>query len=221
MNKSGKIKNIIFDFGGVILDIDFQLTVSAFEKIGIKGVSDFYKSGHAVQLFEDLETGKIYPDEFRDKIRKFSTNEVTDIQIDDAWNKLLLGYEQQKLDLLFMIKEQYNSYLLSNTNIIHYEVYLKILQNQHQIEGFHKLFKKAYFSHEIGLRKPYRAIYEFILNEENLNPEETLFIDDTEINLRQANRLGIQTYFLDLSQNQSIFELFDEKGVLKPGKLAT
>ena len=190
------IKAIIFDFGGVILNIDYNKTSQAFKDLGVKNFEEMYSQKNANPLFHDLEEGKINEAEFYNAFRRSTQLELTDQQINTAWNAILLGYREEALHTLSAIKQKYKLYLLSNTNIIHHTAFNKIYQNQIHHGSLGGYFDKAYYSHEIGYRKPYKEAYEFVLKDNNLSPSETLFIDDSIQNIEAANRLGIQTIFL-------------------------
>ncbi len=194
-----KIKNIIFDFGGVILNIDYQLTINAFKKLGVENFAELYSQASQTNIFDLLETGKISPQEFRDGLRKLIGINLSDATIDAAWNEILLDIPIARIELLVKLKSEYNIYLLSNTNAIHYDVYInEIIKAGYS--SFDDIFHKAYFSHNVGMRKPHKDIYEYILKEENLVPEETLFIDDSIQNLKPAEELGIQTYLMKMDE---------------------
>ncbi len=206
------IKNIIFDFGGVIYDIDHTKTKDAFVKLGLKDFDTLY--GHAIQskLFEDFEIGKISPDNFREEIRSYISSNISDNQIDEAWNALLLGFNLKRLDLLEKVNEQYRIFLLSNTNQIHFLKYMDELNHMNRLESFKKLFEKLFFSHQIGMRKPDHKIFYYALSESHIKPEETVFIDDYDLNIIAANKCGLKG--IHLKPNQNISDLFDQNGFL-------
>ena len=204
MNLNG-IKNIIFDLGGVILDIDYNLTVKAFEKLGIPNFKAQYSKMSQSNLFDNIETGKISPEEFRNLIREVAEKDVTDAEIDHAWNALILHLPQYRIEILKKLQDNYRLFLLSNTNKIHYDDYSEVIKRENGIEGLERLFEKTYLSHEMGLRKPNPEIFNVVLNENNLVAEETLFIDDSPQHIASAKTLGIVTYHLE---NEDIGELF-------------
>ena len=192
---SKKIKNIIFDFGGVILNIDYQASINAFKELGIKNFEILFSQANQSNIFDKLETGNIKPQEFREEIRILSGLKLADEAIDKAWNKMLLDIPKERIEFLIKLKSKYNIYLLSNTNAIHYDIYINEIYKA-GYKSFDDIFNKAYFSHKVGMRKPNKDIYEFLLNEEKLIPEETLFIDDSAQNLQPAIDLGINTYLM-------------------------
>lgn len=190
------IKNIIFDFGGVFIAIDFTKTKQAFVDLGITNFDAFYTQHTASNLFEDLETGKLTPEEFYDLFRKQTKTELTDEQIKTAWNALLGGYYEDRLEWLGTVNKQYNVYLLSNTNLIHHRAFMEIYQQQTGKTNFNDFFIKAYYSHEMGLRKPNLEAYHHVLQNHQLQANETLFIDDTISNIEGAKLAGLHTFHL-------------------------
>ena len=191
-----QIKNIIFDLGGVLLNIDYNKTSKAFQQLGFENFDELFSQLKANELFEDLETGKISEDAFYKEVQKFATQEVDQKDIFIAWNAMLLDFRKSSLDFLVSIKDKYRLFLLSNTNIIHLTEFKKILQKETGKASLDGYFIKSYYSHEINLRKPYKDIYEFILKDGNMKAEETLFIDDTSSNIEAAKELGIKTHLL-------------------------
>ena len=151
---------------------------------------------HANDLFENLETGKITPEQFYESFREATGKPLTNTQIKNAWNALLLDFPPERIHWLEKISQKYNVYLYSNTNLIHYESFMEIFQQNTGLPDINQLFIKAYYSHELGLRKPYVASFQNILNEQNLDPAETLFVDDTYSNIEGAKAAGMQTIHL-------------------------
>ena len=187
------IKNIIFDLGGIFLNIHYQLTRDAFINLGIINFDELFTQHHANDLFEDLETGKISEFEFYDLLRNEAKINLSNEQIKNAWNALLGNFPLDRLAWLDGIKQKYNIYLFSNTNQIHYDAFMKIYEAETGENDFDQHFIKAYYSQNIGLRKPYPESFLYIINERNLLPVETLFIDDTIKNIEGAKSVGLQT----------------------------
>ena len=192
----GNIKNIIFDLGGVILNIDYLLTEKAFIQLGITNFSAFYNQHKSSLLFEQLETGNISPEEFYNTFRKITKNSLSNLQIQTAWNAMLLNLPKERINWLLEIKTKYNIFLYSNTNQIHYNCFIDLANNATPSKNFDELFIKAYYSHICGFRKPYKESYLKIVEEQNLQPKETLFIDDTLVNIEGAKLAGLQTLHL-------------------------
>lgn len=190
------IKNIIFDLGGIFLDIDFARTERAFKELGVTNFSALYTQHHSSDLFELLETGKITPEEFHDSFVKETGVPLSYEQVRDAWNALLGNFPQERLEWLETIRDRYKIFLFSNTNKIHYDAFSESFTEQTGIDDFNRYFIKAYYSHELGLRKPYPASFLYIMEEQGLEPAETLFIDDTLKNIEGAKTAGLQTLHL-------------------------
>ena len=190
------IKNIIFDLGGIFMNLNFKLTEQAFIDLGITGFPNMYNQHHSNDLFEQLETGLISANDFYDAFRQESQSQLTNEQIKTAWNALLLDFPQERLQWLYTIRQKYKVYLFSNTNSIHYDAFMEILSRENGCTDFSKYFIKAYYSHELGLRKPYLASFQKILEEQKLLAAETLFIDDTAKNIEGAQKAGLQTIHL-------------------------
>jgi len=190
------IKNIIFDLGGIFMNLDFKITERAFIDLGITQFPAMYNQHHSNDLFEQLETGKISAPEFYEAFRQETHSQLTNEQIKTAWNALLLDFPEERLRWLDMIGQKYRIYLFSNTNIIHYDAFMEILARKNSCTDFNKYFLKTYYSHELGLRKPYIESFQKILEEQELIAAETLFIDDTAKNTEGAQKAGLQTFHL-------------------------
>lgn len=189
-----KIENIILDYGNVIFMIDFDKSQQAFTQLGIQNVDEIFAHSGQIELFDDFDKGHIRPADFRDGIRELTkNNNLTDQQIDDAWNALLLGVPEGKHDILLQLKSRYRTFLLSNNNAIHYGYCMQHIQDKYGVEDNSVFFEQAYYSHLMGMRKPNTDIFEFVLNKHNLNPATTLFIDDSPQHLRTAAALGMHT----------------------------
>ena len=191
-----KIEAIIFDLGGVILDIDYNLTKTAFEKLGTTRFDKMYSQAEADQLFRRLETGAIKPTEFYTEFNKRSGLNLSPRQISDAWNAMLLTFREESLAFLERIKNNYRLFLLSNTNEIHYEVFKQIYYGNERLFAFEDYFEKAYYSFDMGKRKPDADIFDVVLQENKLNPLTTLFVDDSIQNIEAAKQLGMHTIHL-------------------------
>ena len=209
------IRNIIFDLGGVLLNIDYDASIQAFKRLGIKDFDNFFTQAAQNQLFDRLDRGEVSPAGFRDALRSMSGLGLSDAEIDAAWNAMLFDLPPARVQLLEGVKQHYNTYLLSNTNAIHYPAYMHYMRQAYGVESLEDLFSKQYLSHEIGLRKPDPEPFELILRENQLKADETLFIDDTLGHVKGAAQTGIKAFFLDV-KSTDILDLFDEKFKLKP-----
>lgn len=185
------VKNIIFDLGGVIINLDMQATEQAFLNLFGEDAKLLKTVEAQEQVFHPFEKGLISDKAFRKGIRKHVGLNASDHQIDDAWNAMLGEIPKERLDFLNKLKSQYRIFLLSNTNIIHYRAFNKILQDAHQQETLSPYFEHCYYSHEIGMRKPNTDIFEHVLTQNRLQPDETIFLDDTLMHLEGASTLGV------------------------------
>ncbi len=203
------MKNIIFDLGGVILSIDYQLTVDAFRKIGISEFDILYSQLVQSNLFDDFETGKISPAQFRDQLRKKVNRSISDEEIDKAWNAMLLDLPKERMELLERLRKDHRIFLLSNTNAIHENAYTQLITKQYGMNVLESAFEKIYLSHHLGLRKPQKKIFELVLQENDLAANETLFIDDSPQHIKGSKAAGMNAILLE--KNKSILDLFKEK----------
>ena len=192
---------IIFDLGGVILNIDYTLTIDAFTNLGIANFDTLYSQASQAGLFDDIETGKITEHEFVSYIQQYVTSNCSASQIIDAWNAMLLNWDIQKLELIRDLRTHFNIYLLSNTNQIHKEAFMSSLNHQTGLTTLDNHFDQVYLSHEIGMRKPNREIFEFVLRQHHLDASRTLFLDDSIQHIEGAKSLGIQTQLIDKSMD--------------------
>lgn len=198
-----EIKNIIFDLGNVIINIDGDRTVNAMKDLGFKDFQESYTLLRQSDLFDWLEKGLISPDKFYDDLKTHFNNHVSSAMIDEAWNSMLLDFPQKRIELIQKLKSKYRLFLLSNTNVIHYQKYNNDLINQYGF-GLSSLFEKAYYSFDLGMRKPDMEIFEYVIKDSNLKPLETLFIDDSAKNIDTANQLGLKTLWIDLDKGDDI-----------------
>ena len=187
-----KFKNIILDYGNVIFMIDFMKVREAFINLGIKNVDDFFGHHGQDSLFDSFDKGNITISEFRNGVReKAGNNDLSDEEIDQAWNALLIGVPEGKHEILEALHQHYRTFLLSNNNELHYAFCMNHIYEKYGVSNNDEFFEKTYYSHMEGLRKPGKEIFERVLNENNLLPEETLFIDDSPQHLKAADELGI------------------------------
>lgn len=194
-----KYKNIIFDLGGVLLDIDYDHAKNAFEALGVRNFDQLYNQSRAGELFRELEVGNISPSGFHRQFNDQTGLNLSADEIDNAWNKMLLGFRESSLKYLEYLRSlpQVQLMLLSNTNSIHYEKFRDIYHftlRQHPFEAY---FTHCFYSFEIGLRKPDIGCYQWVLNRAAVNPEETIFIDDSPENISAAAKTGINAILLE------------------------
>ncbi|MEG1838186.1 MAG: HAD family phosphatase [Bacteroidaceae bacterium] len=202
------IKNLIVDFGGVLIDLNRTRCVEAFEKLDLNSVEELIDPYRQQGLFLAFEQGNITTTEFRDGIRKLAGKKITDKQIDAAWNSFLINIPSKKLDLLLSLRQHYVVYLLSNTNDIHWRW---ACDNCFAYKGFRveDYFEDIYLSYEMHCAKPDKEIFETLIAETGILPEESFFIDDAQSNCLTAEALGIKTYMPQAGEDWS--HLFMEK----------
>jgi len=199
-------KNIIFDFGGVIINIDPMLTVKAFANLSPELTEE--KTMQVIQdpLFRQFEKGKISENELRMGITNMldiNTN-LSDMDFDEAWDGMILDLPKARLDLIHSLKNDHRLFLLSNTNSIHMRKVSQVVQQTIHKDSINHYFEKAYYSHLIGMRKPDREIFDLVLDENNLNSNETIFLDDFPVNFPGAVEVGITT----LEVQEDILKIF-------------
>ena len=206
------VKNILFDLGAVLIDIDFEKVCKSFEHIGIKDFEKQYSQLAASTLFEDLEKGKITNEYFYEAIQKQLQSSISSEEIKNAWNSILLDFRIDTMQYLTQLKTDYNLYLLSNTNAIHLTEINILAQQQLQVKDLDVFFTKAYYSFKMGMRKPNADIFEFVLQDAGIVAEETLFIDDSKPNIITAQHLGFKTHLLLKGERVEGLSLFEKIG---------
>jgi HAD superfamily hydrolase (TIGR01509 family) len=190
------IKNIIFDLGNVLLNLDFNASIRAFQKIGLTEDVLDKQQVYSDPVFYELETGKITPEKFRKGVRKILINpDVPDQKIDEAWSAMILDIPESRVKLLQELGKTYKVYLFSNTNKIHISKLLSEFKTQHKID-FPSLFTEAFYSQEIYERKPDLSSYEKVIKLAKIKPEESIFIDDLEKNIIAAKQTGLKAFWL-------------------------
>jgi glucose-1-phosphatase len=185
------VRNIIFDLGAVLLDIDYHLTADAFKRLGLTAFDEIYSKKRQQHFFDDFEKGLMPESHFRSEIRKHLPATVTDADIDNAWNAMLIGLPPGRKEWLRETGTRYRIFLLSNTNTIHIRGFQELVG-----DDFNSLFEKAYFSCEMGMRKPDAEIFEKVIGDHQLLKSETLFIDDSPQHVEGARQAGLQALHL-------------------------
>jgi len=201
------VKNIIFDLGGVLLNIDPKKTIEAFGALGMEQLIGDKGLSYDHDIFYQMELGQVTPDEFRDGVRQLLSANISSEEIDAAWTAMLLDFPEIRIELLRRLQKEYKIYLFSNTNAIHVEKYHSNFRNQHGFE-VSTLFVKDFYSNEIGFRKPTPESFQEIIRLSGINPSESLFIDDSLQNVEAAIATGLQGFWLQ--PGQKIEELFLE-----------
>ena len=191
MSQPQNFKNILFDLGGVILDINVQATLKGFYELGFPAELMQYPHAMTTDLFFKYETGKLDTKLFRNEIRKTTGVKLTDQAFDEAWNAMLVRIPQERAALLKVLSKRYNLYMLSNTSELHVRVFEKMYLDAAG-EPMQQVFKKIYYSHEIGWHKPDHEAWEYVIKDAGIKPEETLFLDDNIHNIKASQELGFQ-----------------------------
>ena len=184
-------RNIIFDLGGVLLNLDFEKTADAFTALGVRNFHDYFTQYHAAPLFKKLEVGSVADQSFYDSVRQIALITADNNDIDTAWNAMLLDFPHHRIEKLQELARNYRLFLFSNTNSIHHAAFHQRFYEQFGFE-LDSLFEKAYYSHLIGYRKPDVEAFHFVINDSRVDPAETLFIDDTQPNIDAAKKTGLQ-----------------------------
>jgi HAD superfamily hydrolase (TIGR01509 family) len=191
------IRNIIFDLGGVIINLDNRRTEEAFTTLGVKNFRDYFGHGFAAAFFKDYEVGRISDQEFIRSIRRLAgLGQVSDQAIVDSWNALLLDFPPERIQLLKELRKTYRLFLFSNTNALHLAALRQIWSDSIGKGSLDDYFEKTYYSHLMGMRKPDPESFELIMKENDLSGQETLFVDDAIINVEGAEHAGLKGLFL-------------------------
>jgi len=200
------IKNVIFDLGDVIIDISIPGTIANFSNrsgISPERVREIYSTSG---IFLDYEKGKISDEEFYRGANSLFGTDMSFEEFCGIWNGMLIRIPAERLRLLEKVSAQFRIFLLSNTNDIHLKCFNQMMEEVSPGKPLSDYFERAYFSHHLGMRKPDAEIFEFVLQENNLNPAETLFLDDNPENISGASRLGIQATII--KHPNILFEIF-------------
>lgn len=191
-----RIKNIVFDLGAVLIDIDFNKVAHSFKQLGFSNFELHYSQLQANELFQQLEKGVISDIEFYTSIQQQIDIPLSHAQIQNAWNSILLKFRLESMQLLTSLKNKYRLFLLSNTNAIHLKEINAILFQQTNNSSLDSYFEKAYYSHIVGMRKPSQEIFSHVLEDAKILANETLFIDDSFPNINTANQMDFHTHLL-------------------------
>lgn len=213
------IKVIIFDFGGVLINLNRQAAVDRLVALGVHDADALLNNYVQSGLFLDLESGKITPEQFRDQLREdYRLQHITDEQIDEAFLAFLLDVPEHKLQLLRQLKSSaYNAdgervriVMLSNTNAIHFPYCIK---KHFEYEGYKMsdYFDALYLSYEMKSSKPDDEIFLKLLEDEQVMPQECLFLDDGPRNIEAASRLGFQSYLV--LPNDDLHKIIEKYGI--------
>lgn len=189
------IDTIIFDFGGVLINIDYHRTIEAFKELGIVDFEERYSQADQSSLFSDLEVGKISAQRFVNELLGYLPSGTSPNKVVDAWNAMILDVPRSAVEVLKNLQGKYRLFLLSNTNEIHIPKAL-IEWKKTSNSDFYDSFEHVYLSHEMGLRKPDEEIFKRVCDEQKIQPENALFIDDSSQHLVGAKKIGLNTFHL-------------------------
>lgn len=200
------VKNLLFDFGGVIISLSKSNAIKRFKEIGFLDIDKYLGEYRQEGIFLEYETGKIDRENFLKEFRRLGNNDASMEEIDSAWLAFLLEIPQYKYNLLRELRKKYKVLLLSNTNpsVSSWARSASFSPEGKPIDDF---FDKCYLSYEIGCAKPDREIFDYIIKDANIKPEETLFFDDGPSNIEAANKLGFETYLTN--QDEDLAKVFD------------
>ncbi|MFZ1676496.1 MAG: HAD family phosphatase [Saprospiraceae bacterium] len=191
--KGQKVQNLLFDLGNVIIDLDIDKTFnelkSLFRSDADKSIVD--------RIMIEYECGRVSTEIFINTLLSQSKRSVQALNIIEVWNAMLIGIPSYRLEMLRILKENFNVYLLSNTNELHLEWVHRYLIRVHNINDFeNQFFDHAYYSHHLGDRKPFPSIYKHIIDDSFMTPSFTLYMDDVQENIDVAKKLGFKTYLV-------------------------
>lgn len=204
-----RIKTIIFDLGGVIIDLHVEKTVTAFSQLSGLTENEVEEAYLSADFFKHYEKGLLSDFDFRQKLRDNFNLRCTDKEIDQAWNAMLGDIPADRIESVIALMENYKCVVLSNTNAIHEDEFHKILSDSFPYQYLSDLFHEVYFSHNLLQRKPDTEIYETILNQAETEAADALFMDDSQLNLDAASALGIHT--LHIPRNGGFMHLLERK----------
>ncbi|MEJ2163761.1 MAG: HAD family phosphatase [Robiginitalea sp.] len=198
------IRNLIFDFGGVLINLDLEAVPKGLLEFGME-----MPGQGLLQVSQHYEKGLVNTREFLEGVSEVvQGSQISDVE--RIWNQTIADFPLQRLEFLERLKEsgRFRMFLLSNTNELHMEEVQKTMGST-TYDRFCSCFDGFYLSHELGMRKPDREIFQFVLNKNTLLPEQTLFIDDTEEHIISASTLGIKTWHLKVGE-EDILQLPDK-----------
>ncbi len=194
------IQTLIFDFGGVIINLkteDEWLHQDLLPNFQPDSLLQLQQAGY----FRNLETGNVRPEDFLQQMQAIATEKAaTEEQVKQHWNAILKDIPSHRVELLQQLKQRYRLVLLSNTNSIHVESFQRYMQQHFGEDILRANFHTVYYSQEIGLRKPNKEIYEFVMRQQQLQPSEILFLDDKPENLWEPHNLGWQTFHVRFNE---------------------
>lgn len=193
-------KLIVFDYGGVIIDLFPEKTRNAFLRLGIKNPDELYSPNGQIKLFDEFDKGMIQPSDFLKELKKYFHSSVKLEEITEAWNAMLGLINTEKLEFIALLRKKCKVCILSNTNEIHLSYVKQKFQDIH-FPGIEHFFDEVYYSCRLGMRKPEKEIFELVMKKYNVHPKEILFIDDTQMHIDGAKMLGWSTLKVNRNEN--------------------
>lgn len=190
-----QFQNIIFDFGGVIINIDYQATIDAFKQLGIVDFDALYSQADQSDLFDAIETGRISSQHFINGLLNILPKGISANKVVHAWNAMILDIPTERIEFLIELKKTHSIYLLSNTNSIHIDKALREWNKVSKV-AINDVFDHVYLSHEMGLRKPHTTIFKQVCDEQQLKTSDSLFIDDSLQHIQGARKAGLHAHHL-------------------------
>lgn len=189
------IKNIAFDFGGVIVDLDRDKAVQAFIRLGLKDADRILDKYHQTGIFQELEEGKLGEEAYREKLSRLCGRPLEREEVRQAWMGFVSGMDVRKLDYIAQLRQKgYRTYLLSNTNPYLMDYWARTPRFTPQGNSIDTYFDKLYLSFEMGCMKPNGEIFRQMIEDARIRPEETLFVDDSASNIAAGKAAGLQTF---------------------------
>ena len=198
---------VIFDFGEVLIELDYPKVISGFSKVAQKNEEEIRELVVTAPLLQDLEVGKITPQEFREGVTHLLDTSLNDIEFDEIWNSMLKNLPKSRMDLLEKVNDKYETYILSNSNVIHEKAFNKMIKEVTGKSSLHSFVRKCYFSQNIGLRKPFKECYEYVIEDIGITPEKMLFLDDRLDNIEGAKSVGLNVFKVTNAEKQ-LTEIF-------------
>ncbi|MBK9175288.1 MAG: HAD family phosphatase [Flavobacteriales bacterium] len=198
------VDTLILDLGGVLIDVDYSASARYFRALGHPDFDTLYSKAKQTDLFDRFETGELSPQGFRDEVRNLLGTQLSDAQIDAGWNAMLGSIPQERIAVIEELKAHHRLLLLSNTNAIHVPAFEAIIARNLGITDFKGLFHGAYYSCELGMRKPDTSIFQHVIAANGADPARTLFIDDSMQHVEGARRAGLRAEHLELEKEDVI-----------------
>jgi putative hydrolase of the HAD superfamily len=192
-----KYNNIIFDLGGVLINIDYLKTKLEFEKLGVCNLDTLFTQFQQDHIFDRFEKGEISPKSFYQSLVNKTRIEISKPDFNHAWNAMLLDFPEMRMSLLEDLKKSHKLFLLSNTNALHISAFKKSIKQEGLFDRFIGVFEKHYYSSEIGMRKPDTEIFDLVVDENKLDKSKTLFIDDSPQHVEGAKKAGLHAVYLE------------------------